>query len=98
VLERCAKGLGEAGIRTREGGLPPATESPRVRALVSCYLALPACRKSTADLLVAANHAGTESRHHPPHRHNGILGPPVAAAPPALRDSASRPNRGPVHW
>ena len=81
--------------------------SPRVRALVSCYLALPACRKSTADLLVAANHAGNESRHHPPHRHNGIFGPPVAAAPPALRAkrfalalraSASRPNRGPVHW
>jgi hypothetical protein len=72
--------------------------SPRVRALVSGYLALPACRKSTADLLAAANHAGTESRHHPPHRHNGIFGPPDAAAPPAPRASASRPNRGPVHW
>jgi hypothetical protein len=29
VLERSAKGLGEAGMSAREGGLPPATESPR---------------------------------------------------------------------
>jgi hypothetical protein len=55
-----------------------------------------AARLSQVDrvLLFAANNAGTDFRHHPPHRQIGIFGPPEAAEPLALRASASRPNPG----
>ena len=56
-------------------------------------LARPARRHATAGLLAAAEHRGTESLHHPPHRHNGINAHPTAASRPCSGFAAASASR-----